>query len=134
MKWYIKVLKQYADFSGRARREEYWMFQLFNIIAIFALIMLGGTIGGVLDAPEIAMIPYVIYVLGVFIPSLAAVVRRLHDQDKSGWYILVYFIPLVGIIWLLVLLCTEGDARPNQYGPDPKNPNSELNDIGVKQA
>lgn len=134
MNWYLKVLKQYADFNGRARRQEYWMFALFNFIAIVALLIVGSAIGGALDAPEIAMIPYVIYVLGVLIPGLAVAVRRLHDQNKSGWYYCVAFIPLVGGIWLLVLLCTEGDVGPNQYGADPKNPNTELNDIGLSEA
>jgi uncharacterized membrane protein YhaH (DUF805 family) len=134
MNWYLKVLKQYADFNGRARRQEYWMFALFNFIAVFALAIVGVIIGGVLDAPEIAAIPYLIYVLGVLIPGLAVAVRRLHDQNKSGWYYCVAFIPLVGSIWLIVLLATEGDAGPNQYGPDPKNPNSELNDIGLTEA
>lgn len=134
MNWYIKVLKQYADFNGRARRQEYWMFFLFNIIAAFALVMVGGAIGGALDAPAIAMIPYMIYILGVFIPGLAVSVRRLHDQNKSGWYYLVAFIPLIGGIWLLVLLATEGDSGPNQYGADPKSPATELNDIGVVEV
>ena len=134
MNWYIKVLKQYADFNGRARRQEYWMFFLFNVIAAFALVMVGGAIGGALDAPAIAMIPYMIYILGVLIPGLAVSVRRLHDQNKSGWYYLVAFIPFIGGIWLLVLLATEGDSGPNQYGPDPKNPNAELNDIGLSEA
>ena len=134
MNWYLKVLKQYVDFKGRARRKEYWMFFLFNFIAAFTLALLGGMIAGALDAPELAMIPYFMYALGIIVPSIAAVVRRLHDQNKSGWYLLVYFIPFVGFIWLLVLLCTEGDAGPNEYGPDPKNPNSELNDIGVAEA
>lgn len=134
MNWYIKVLKQYADFKGRARRQEYWMFFLFNVIAAFALVMVGGAIGGALDAPAIAMIPYMIYILGVLIPGLAVSVRRLHDQNKSGWYYLVAFIPFIGGIWLLVLLATEGDSGPNQYGPDPKNPNTELNDIGLSEA
>lgn len=133
MKWYLKVLKQYADFSGRARRQEYWMFFLFNVIAVMLLLIVGSAVGGALDAPEVAMIPYFIYLLAIIIPSLGVAVRRLHDQNKSGWYYLVSFIPLIGGIWLLVLMCTEGDSGPNQYGPDPKNPVSELNDIGVQE-
>lgn len=134
MNWYLKVLKQYADFSGRARRKEYWMFALFNFIFVFTLAFFGGIVGEATDAPDIAIIPYLLYVLGVLIPSLAVLVRRLHDQNKSGWYFLVYFIPFVGIIWLLVLLCTEGTPGPNQYGPDPKNPNTELDDIGTLEV
>lgn len=134
MKWYLKVLKQYADFNGRARRQEYWMFALFNIIFVLILAGLSGAIVGATDTAEWSMIPLVIYYLGIIIPSLAVAVRRLHDQNKSGWYYCVTFIPFIGGIWLLILLCTEGDAGPNQYGADPKNPTTELNDIGVVEA
>ena len=134
MKWYIKVLNQYADFSGRARREEYWMYTLFNVLAIIGIAFLSGMIGNATDSEDLMVIPIALYVLGVFIPSLAVVVRRLHDQNKSGWYIMVRFIPFVGGIWLIVLLCTEGDSGPNQYGADPKNPNTELDEIGVAEV
>ena len=77
------------------------------------------------------MFLYLIYVLAVFIPSLAVAVRRLHDVGKSGWFYLISLIPLIGGIWLLILFVTEGDKGPNQYGPDPKAPNSEeINEIG----
>lgn len=134
MNWYLKVLKQYADFNGRARRQEYWMFVLFNIIFIVVLAFLSGMIGSATGAEDLMSIPLVIYYVGIIIPSLAVAVRRLHDQNKSGWYYLVSLIPFVGGIWLLVLMCTEGDSGPNQYGPDPKNPNTELNDIGVTEV
>lgn len=134
MNWYLKVLKQYADFNGRARRQEYWMFALFNIIIIVALVLLSLMIGSSTSSEDLMSIPILIYYLGIIIPSIAVAVRRLHDQNKSGWYYLVTFIPLVGGIWLLVLLCTEGDSGPNQYGPDPKNSNTELNDIGAIEA
>ncbi|TMM56251.1 DUF805 domain-containing protein [Maribacter algarum] len=135
MNWYLKVLKQYADFSGRARRQEYWMYTLFNAIIVISLVFLSSMLGeAVGDSEGLIMIPMVLYILAVFIPTLAVVVRRLHDQDKSGWYILVRFIPIIGPIWLLVLLCTDGSPGPNQYGPDPKNLPSEINDIGVTEA
>lgn len=134
MKWYLKVLKQYADFTGRARRQEYWMFALFNIIIIVALVFLSGMIGSATNSEDLMSIPLLIYYVGIIIPSLAVAVRRLHDQNKSGWYYLVTFIPFIGGIWLLILMCTEGDSGPNQYGPDPKNPNTELNDIGVTEV
>lgn len=114
MNWYIKVLKQYAEFNGRARRQEYWMFVLFNIIfsmvaaAIDAAIGSWGAIGG-------------LYGLAMLIPSLAVGVRRLHDTGKSGWMLLVAFIPVIGIIWLIILLATEGTPQSNQYGENPKN-------------
>jgi uncharacterized membrane protein YhaH (DUF805 family) len=119
MNWYLKVLKQYADFSGRARRKEYWMFVLFNLIfAIVAMILdniLGLTVG---------ILPYgvfyVLYTLAVLIPGLAVAVRRLHDVGKSGWMILIALIPLIGAIWLLVLMVTDSNPGKNQYGSNPK--------------
>lgn len=113
MKWYLKVLKQYADFSGRARRKEYWMFFLFNIIfAITAAII------DVVAGTE--PIFYLLYVIGVFLPGLAVGVRRLHDTGKSGWWFFIALIPLIGSIWLLVLFATDGDSSDNKYGPNPK--------------
>ena len=119
MKWYLKVLKQYADFSGRARRTEYWMFVLFNIIfAIVAMILdnvLGIAIQGVGYGPL-----YGLYALALLIPGLAVAVRRLHDVGKSGWMFLIVLIPLVGPIWLLVLFCTDGQQGNNKWGQNPK--------------
>lgn len=131
MEWYLKVVRDnYANFTGRARRQEYWMFQLFNIIIIFALIVVLLGLGALLDAPGLISI-YLLYVFGVFVPSLAAAVRRLHDTGKSGWYYLVSLIPFIGGIWLIILLATEVNVGPNEYGPDPKKPdNLEINEIG----
>lgn len=123
MNWYLKVIKQYADFNGRARRKEYWMFFLFNIIVAAIL----GTLAAISLAAEsntIATILYVIYSLyglAVLIPGLAVTVRRLHDLGKSGAFIFVAFIPIIGGIWLLVLTLTEGTNGENQYGPNPKD-------------
>lgn len=119
MNWYLKVLKQYADFSGRARRMEYWMFFLFNIIFAFVAIILDNIIGTA-NAELGYGILYGLYQLAVFIPGLAVAVRRLHDVGKSGWMILIAFIPLIGAIWLLVLLVTDSDHGENQYGANPK--------------
>ena len=119
MNWYLKVLKQYADFSGRARRKEYWMFVLFNMIfAFFAMILdniLGFAIEGIGYGPL-----YGLYTLAVLIPGLAVAVRRLHDVGKSGWMILIALIPLIGAIWLLVLTVTDSNPGENQYGKNPK--------------
>ncbi|UFH32587.1 DUF805 domain-containing protein [Chryseobacterium sp. C-71] len=132
MKWYLKVLKQYADFSGRARRTEYWMYLLFNIIFLFAAAILDNILG-LKFSPEIPYgFIYMIYALAVFIPGLAVTVRRLHDVDKSGWFVLIAFIPLVGAIWLLILYCTEGTPGTNQYGVNPKENFNEINEIGQK--
>ena len=118
MEWYIKCWKNYAVFQGRARRKEYWMFALFNFVICMALSMIGSLF---IDSIGMAsQIPYYIYALAAFIPSLAVMVRRLHDVNKSGWWYFIILVPLIGIIWMLVLLCTEGDKGDNKYGPNPK--------------
>ncbi len=115
MSWYIKVLKKYAVFNGRARRKEYWMFVLFNVIfsAILAIIefAIGMNDWNLLST---------IYSLAVLIPSLAVSVRRLHDTDRTGWWIFIGLIPLIGAIILIVFMATEGQPGDNRYGPNPK--------------
>jgi len=119
MNWYLEVLKKYAVFSGRARRKEYWFFVLFNFIFAVVLAFIDGMIGtfdpetgyGVLSG---------IYGLAVIIPGIAVTIRRLHDTDRSGWWLLILFIPLIGAVWLLVLMVIDGTSGQNQYGPDPK--------------
>tara|TARA_B110000503_G_C7041726_1_gene368503 strand:- start:598 stop:969 length:372 start_codon:yes stop_codon:yes gene_type:complete len=119
MNWYLKVLKQYADFNGRARRKEYWMFVLFNtLFSILAMIfdnVFGIAIEGIGYGPI-----YLLYVLAMMIPSLAVAVRRLHDVGKSGWMILISLIPIIGGIWLLVLFVTDGNPGENEHGANPK--------------
>jgi uncharacterized membrane protein YhaH (DUF805 family) len=105
MKYYFKVLANYVNFNGRARRSEYWYFVLFNVIISF---ILGFTIG-ILQLPDFSFI----YTVGIILPSIAVGVRRMHDVGKSGWYLL---IPIYSII----LLCTNGEAGENMYGPNPK--------------
>ncbi|QNE76185.1 DUF805 domain-containing protein [Streptomyces finlayi] len=112
MNWYLDVLKNYAGFSGRARRKEYWMFVLFNCLA--ALVLVG--IGFVIET----QIPYIIYILAVLVPALAVMVRRLHDTGRSGWWMLISFVPLVGGIMLLVFLASDGKPEANAYGENPK--------------
>ncbi len=112
MNWYLAVLKNYAGFSGRARRKEYWMFVLFNFIAALVLSVLGMVID--------TQIPYIVYLLAVLVPTLAVVFRRLHDTGRSGWWILISLVPLVGGIILLVFMASEGARETNAYGPDPK--------------
>ena len=119
MNWYLKVLKQYADFGGRARRSEYWYFALFNIIfAILAMILdnvLGIAIEGIGYGPI-----YILYGLAMFVPGLAVLVRRLHDVGKSGWMYFIALIPIIGAIWLLVLLFTDSQQGDNNWGANPK--------------
>ena len=119
MNWYINVLKNYALFTGRARRSEYWYFVFFNVI--FAVIAMGldNVLGTVLVPLPYGYI-YCIYVLGTIIPGLAVCVRRLHDVGKSGWMALICFIPLVGVIWLLVLMFTDSQTQSNKWGENPK--------------
>ncbi len=123
------VTTNYINFSGRARRKEYWSLILFALITIFLFVSIGDLVdekyqGYVMGTPFIAL----------FIPVLSAGVRRMHDIGKSGTTLLVYFIPVIGSIWLLVLLFTESNSGPNKYGPNPKKPNlgNELEQIGTE--
>ena len=119
MNWYLKVLKQYADFKGRARRKEYWMFILFNIIFGGIAMILDSVFGIAIEGVGYGPL-YGVYALVLFIPGLAVVVRRLHDIGKSGWMLLITLIPLIGAIWLLVLLLTDSKPEENLYGANPK--------------
>jgi uncharacterized membrane protein YhaH (DUF805 family) len=130
MNWYLKVLKEhYLDFSGRARRKEYWMFTLVNLIISWSL----GSLDFIFGTTFFSLIS-VVYSLLVFIPSLAVAVRRLHDVGKSGWYYLLIFIPIIGWIWLLVLLVTEGESNSNKWGENPKGIGNDsiINQIGLE--
>ena len=105
-------MKQYVDFSGRARRKEYWMFALMNAIIAAALIIIDAGLGDeVLQS---------VYSLVVFLPSLAVGVRRMHDIGKSGWWLLIGLIPLIGSIWLIVLACQDSEPGANRWGANPK--------------
>lgn len=125
-------LKRYADFSGRSRRKEYWMFVLFQILVsipvMFVLFALIGSVGeegpGAFGGLLLGLIGLA-YLAAFFIPTLAVQVRRFHDQDKSGWLILLGFIPYIGSLIVLVFMCLEGTRGPNRFGPDPKDPFSE---------
>ncbi|REF25795.1 uncharacterized membrane protein YhaH (DUF805 family) [Xenorhabdus cabanillasii] len=114
MNWYFQVFKNYADFSGRASRKEYWMFYLFNIIIFFAICILGAIIGN-----TIGSIVMLIYALVAFIPFLAVTVRRLHDTNRSGWWFLLVFVPIGGIV-VFIFTLLEGTEGSNDYGTDPK--------------
>jgi len=98
MNWYLKVLKNYAVFRGRARRKEYWMFVLFNIIFSIVAMILDNVFGTAIEDIGYGLI-YILYVLAILIPGLAVAVRRLHDVGKSGWMIFISLIPLIGTIW-----------------------------------
>jgi len=124
MNWYLKVLRQYADFKGRARRKEYWMFALVNIIiALILVAIIALTVNQETGEPStigmVAIGILVIYALATLIPGIAVSVRRLHDSDKSGWLYLISLIPF-GSIVLIVLFCLDSTPGTNQYGENPK--------------
>lgn len=113
MNWYLGCWKKFAEFSGRARRTEYWMFVLFNFLASFAVGIVDGIVGA--NGALVGL-----YNLAVLIPSLAVGVRRLHDTGRSGWWMLISVIPVIGWIVLLVFLCQDSQPGDNGYGANPK--------------
>jgi uncharacterized membrane protein YhaH (DUF805 family) len=117
MEMMIALLKKYADFQGRARRAEYWMFVLFQLlaVAILGLILSGGKTDSATATGLMALVT-----LGLLLPSIAVTVRRLHDTNRTGWWILINFLPLIGGLWLLVLTVLDGTPTSNRFGPDPK--------------
>ena len=119
MNWYLKCWKQYADFSGRARRKEYWIFSLINYIIIFFLYILQIVL---IESTLWLIFPIIffLYAVAVFLPGLAVNIRRLHDIGKSGWWYLIYLIPIIGAIWLTVLMCLDSEPGENQWGENPK--------------
>lgn len=119
MNWYLAVLKNFSNFSGRARRKEYWMFVLFNIIFGTVALILDNVLGITMELIPYGPI-YILYVLVILVPSIAVSIRRLHDVGKSAWMLLIALIPFIGAIWLLVLMMMDSQPGENQYGPDPK--------------
>ena len=119
MESYLKCLKNYATFQGRASRKEYWMFVLTNIIFAVIAVILDNVLGTRIMGMYYGYI-YILYTLFVLIPGLAVLVRRLHDINKSGAWYFIALVPLIGGIWLFILLCTEGTSGSNIYGADPK--------------
>ncbi|WP_078543535.1 DUF805 domain-containing protein [Litchfieldia alkalitelluris] len=113
MQWYVKVIQNYVNFDGRARRMEYWMFYLMNFLISLGLVMIEGIMGlpGIFTG---------LYSLFILLPSIAVTVRRLHDTGKSGWWFFISFIPIIGAIILLIFMIIEGEHGYNNYGHDPK--------------
>ena len=136
MEWMLMPYRRYFDFSGRSRRKEYWMFFLLFVIVYavaFALMFAGGysmtpSMDAAAPPPEMSGTMLLgaaimgIFVLGSLIPAIAVQVRRFHDQDRSGWFVLLNFIPYLGSLIVLVFMCLEGTKGPNRFGPDPKDP------------
>lgn len=113
--WFKKCLRNYSNFSGRARRKEYWYFVLVQMGLLFIAMMLDSMI---FDA-ETGLF-YIVVVLGLFLPSLAVTVRRLHDTSRSGWWFFISILPLIGSIILLVFLASDTKPETNQWGPPAK--------------
>ena len=123
--WWKKVVfKNYANFNGRARRAEYWYFTLGNFILLipFYAIAIVGAFNNSILLSSVGFVLYGLLAFAIFLPSLAVIVRRLHDINKSGWNYFIVLIPIVGAIILLVWFFTDGDRFINKYGNDPKNP------------
>ena len=119
MNWYLQALKKYTVFTGRSRRKEYWFFVLFNILASLALAVVDYFTGTYNSAYGMGLLGG-LYTLAVLIPAIAVTVRRLHDTGRSGWWILIVLVPIIGGIWLLVLMVFDSQPGENAYGPYPK--------------
>ncbi len=120
MNWFITVLtKRYAQFTGRARRAEFWYFTLFYLLIYVGLAIVDALTGMLRMESGLGLLSG-IFALAALIPSIAVAVRRLHDTNRSGWWVLMGFVPLIGLIVLLVFYFQEGTAGDNQYGPNPK--------------
>ena len=137
MKYYIRCLKKYTNFTGRARRSEFWFFILFHFIFMITILFLSNFFDNfsvVDDSNALASLPmilYFIYFAATFIPTLAVTARRLHDMGKSGTWFFIYFVPLIGGIWLLILLFSDSQPGMNKWGYNPKEEGSDdINEIG----
>jgi uncharacterized membrane protein YhaH (DUF805 family) len=118
VKWYIEVMRKYAVFSGRARRQEYWMFALSNVIIVLFLGIIDGMADSDFEGSRSTLTT--LYVLATLVPFLAVGVRRLHDTGRSGWWMLIGVIPIIGAIVLLIFIIQDSQLMDNQYGPNPK--------------
>ncbi len=119
MSWFVTALKKYAVFGGRSRRKEYWYFVLFSTI-INLVLTIFDRITGTFDSSSGFGLLSGIFTLAVLIPSIAALVRRLHDTGRTGWWILIGLVPLIGAIVLLVFAVQDSIPGSNRFGPNPK--------------
>ena len=131
MEWMLLPLRRYAEFSGRSRRKEFWLFFLFQFLVSAAIGIVfgrpsyeqyGGFFGFSTSLTGPGGVVQNLFGLAMFIPSLAVSVRRLHDIDRSGWFLLLLLVPILGWFTLLVMYCLDGNRGYNRFGPDPKNP------------
>ena len=119
MGWYIEALKKYAVFGGRSRRKEYWYFVLFSLIVSLVLSAIDALLGTFSSSTNVGLLGG-IYGLAIIIPSIAVSVRRLHDIDRTGWWVLIGLVPVIGTIVLLVFAVLDGTPGQNRFGPNPK--------------
>ncbi len=117
--WYYKVILNYTNFNGRARRQEYWYFTLVNVLVNLVMGIIDRVIGSVMQMDNFGFFS-VIYALFIMIPSIAVTVRRLHDSGRTGWWALIAFVPVIGILVLLYFLIQDSEEGSNQYGVSPK--------------
>lgn len=128
MEWMLMPLRRYADFSGRSRHKEYWMFALLLMVVGVTLTIVTGGFSSMMDPTSMVgnatmgagSIILGLFYLAIFIPALAVQVRRFHDQDKSGWLVLLNFIPFLGGLIVFIFMCLDGTRGDNRFGPDPK--------------
>lgn len=119
MNWYMEALRKYATFTGRARRREYWFFQLFVALGMIAFALIDRVTGSF--DPEVGLgLLSGLFGLAMFVPNIAVSIRRLHDTDRSGWWLLLCFLPIIGIIVLLVFFVLDGTRGSNRFGENPK--------------
>ena len=115
MQWYLQVLRNYAQFNGRSRRSEYWYFTLFNLIVVAVLALV--------DVLTVKIVGFglfrLVYTVAVFVPSIAVAIRRMHDTDRSGWWILLAFVPVIGLL-AIFFLAQDSSPGTNKYGRNPK--------------
>lgn len=118
MNAYLTAMRRYVDFGGRSSRSEYWLFVLIYLIIYIIAMVIDVWVLGVDPSSGFGILAGIVTLVHI-IPSIAVGVRRLHDTDRSGWWILIVFIPLIGWIWLIVLYCIAGTPGPNRFGPQP---------------
>ena len=119
MSWYLEALKNYAVFSGRSRRKEYWYFVLCNVIVSLVLSGLDALLGTFSSSANLGLLSG-IYALAIIIPTLAVSVRRLHDIDRTGWWVLIHLVPVIGSVVLLVFAVLDSTPGENRFGSNPK--------------
>jgi len=124
MQWFLAALKKYAVFSGRARRKEYWYFVLFYVLLLVALSIMDGSLGSRSGQGMLGTV----FTLVMLVPSISVTVRRLHDTNRSGWWVLISLIPLIGGIILIVFAVQDSQPGNNRFGPNPKTKNEALED------